>query len=370
MNEELVRRATPAELHAPVVANRVLVKEVNWLGDLVMSLPALRGVRAAFPLSKLAVLVREELTGFFDGLTWVDEVISHRSARGIGKLSGAYTAVRQIKSGGFDLAVLFPDSFESALWVTLAGVPTRAGYATDGRGWMLTHRATPAGDALEGHQSQYWLNLIRETLNVAPIESVLQHQLEVNEKHQLRMRLWLAENRREPGAPLIAMAPAAAFGPAKEWPLVRYASLVDLVADHLGAECVIVGTAKERIKCEQLAATSQSGALVAAGRIGLGELIALLSLCDGFVGNDSGAMHLAAALGIPTIGLFGSTNPLRTGPLGHCAAIIQHPVPCSPCLEQTCRFGHYECWRAITPEEVLDKLAALMINRHDAHAAG
>jgi lipopolysaccharide heptosyltransferase II len=108
-----------------------------------------------------------------------------------------------------------------------------------------------------------------------------------------------------------------------------------------------------------VAATSRSGAIIAAGQTNIGELIALLALCDGFAGNDSGAMHLAAALELPAVGIFGSTNPVRTGPLGPHAGYIYHKLECSPCLERTCRYGHYNCLREVMPAEVAQRLAAL-----------
>jgi heptosyltransferase-2 len=162
-----------------------------------------------------------------------------------------------------------------------------------------------------------------------------------------------------PGAPLIAIAPAAAYGPAKEWPLVRYAALIDLLTERVGAECVLVGAPAERDLCAKVAATTQSDTLIAAGETDIGDLIALLSLCDGFAGNDSGAMHLASALAIPTVGIFGSTNPDRTGPGGPNADVVYHRLECSPCLQRTCKFGHYNCLREIDPPEVARKLGAL-----------
>jgi heptosyltransferase-2 len=122
---------------------------------------------------------------------------------------------------------------------------------------------------------------------------------------------------------------------------------------------VLVGAPAERNLCAQVAATTQSDTLIAAGETDIGDLIALLSLCDGFAGNDSGAMHLASALAIPTVGIFGSTNPDRTGPSGPRADVVYHRLECSPCLERTCRFEHYSCLREITPAEVARKLAAL-----------
>ncbi|HXZ88775.1 MAG TPA: lipopolysaccharide heptosyltransferase II [Candidatus Binataceae bacterium] len=353
------RRPPARGLNLSFVAGRVLVKEVNWLGDLVISLPALRAIRAAYAHAKLAVLVRQELAGFFDGIGWVDEVIPYTIGRHLRGVTGGWRIAHQLRSRQFDLAVLFPSSFQSALWVTLAGIPRRAGYTADGRGFMLSHRATPPPDALEGHQAYYWLAMVRETLGLAPVPDAQHHRLEVGVQNLARMTKWLESRRHNPDAPLVAIAPAAAYGPAKEWPLVRYAALIDLMASRFGAETLLVGAPSERTKCEQVAASARSGALVAAGETNVGELIALLSLCNGFAGNDSGAMHLAAALWMPTVGIFGSTNPARTGPTGPRAGFIYRPIECSPCLQPDCRFGHYNCLRQVTPEEVAATLSRL-----------
>ena len=341
------------------IAGRVLVKEVNWLGDLVISLPALRAIRAAFATSTLTVMVKKELASFFDGMTWVDEVMPYTVARGVRGIKDRLKIVGKIRARRFDLAILFPNSFESALWATLGGARRRAGFITDHRGAMLTHRARPEGDALSGHQRGYWLAMIRETIGIMPVAGADEMKLEVAKPHWEKMRAWLEANRMSPGAPLIAIAPAAAYGPAKEWPLVRYAALIDLLTETVGAECVLVGAPAERNLCAQVAATTRSDTLVAAGQTNIGDLIALLSMCDGFVGNDSGAMHLASALAIPTVGIFGSTNPERTGPSGPRAGVVYHRLECSPCLERTCRFGHYNCLREVTPAEVARKFAML-----------
>ncbi len=153
-----------------------------------------------------------------------------------------------------------------------------------------------------------------------------------------------------PGVPIFAIAPAAAYGPAKEWPAERYGALIDLLARRDDAEVVLVGAPSERAKCEEVAAASKAGAMIAAGHTNIGELIALLSLCDGFIGNDSGCMHIAGALGIPTVAIFGSTNPERTGPMGPKTRVIYRKLECSPCLARTCRFGHYNCLTQIEPD--------------------
>jgi len=341
--------------------NRILVKEVNWLGDLVMSLPALRAIRRTWPRAHLAVLVKNELASFFDGARWLDEVIPYSVGRGLSGFFDRRRIVGEIRSRRFDLGVLFPNSFESALWIAMAGIRRRAGFVADARGAMLTLKATPSPGALTDHQVNYWLTMVRAT-GVA--EGILDDfALDVHAPFRERMREWLAANRKRPGRPLFAIAPAAAYGPAKEWPADSYGALIDLLARRTDAEVVLVGAPAERAKCEEVAAASKAGAMIAAGHTNIGELIALLSLCDGFFGNDSGSMHLAGALGIPTVAIFGSTNPNRTGPLGPKTRVIYRKLECSPCLARTCRFGHYNCLTRIDPAELADAMAAMLAPR-------
>jgi heptosyltransferase II len=332
---------------------RVLVKEVNWLGDLVLSLPALRMLRSAFGGATLSILIRQELAGFFDGMDWIDEVIPYTVRAGPRGWADQRKMIAAVRARRFDLAVIFPNSFRSALWTLLAGVPRRAGYATDGRRLLLTNYTVPMASTQNSHQRFYWIEMVRKTLGIssAPADN-MSYQLEVSQQSVARMKQWLASNRRNPGAALIAISSGAAYGPAKEWPPVHYARLIDLLRELSGAECVLLGTASERFKCQKVASMSRAGALIAAGETDVADLKALLSLCDGFAGNDSGAMHLAAALGIPAVGIFGSTNPARTGPVGPKASVIYHQVHCSPCLKRTCRFGHYQCLQSIAPEEI------------------
>lgn len=339
---------------------RVLVKEVNWLGDIVMSLPALRAIRRAWPKAELSLLIKRELASFFDGARWIDEVMPYSVSRGVRGLFDRARTVAEIGAHRFDLAILFPNSFSSALWMAMAKVRDRAGYARDGRGPLLTRKATPSIEALRGHQVHYWLEMVRDTLGIDGEPDEL--AVEVHEPHCRRMREWLSARRRRPDRALIALAPAAAYGPAKEWPRDRYSSLIDLLGDRFGAECVLVGAPNERAECEEVARASRRGALVVAGDTSIGELVALLSLCGGFAGNDSGCMHVAAMLGIPTVAVFGSTDPARTGPLGAKTAVLYRGIECSPCLARTCRFGHYNCLNSIEPTEVaksLENLGAL-----------
>lgn len=340
-----------------VEAQRVLVKEVNWLGDIVMSLPALRAVRQAYPRAKLTVLIKKELAGFFDGAGWIDEVLPYSLRKGLKGLADRRRIVAEIRARKFDLAVLFPNSFDAALWPALARVPRRAGFARDARGLLLTHKTRPTAQILETHQVHYYLHMLRETLDLQGDPT--QVALDVHEPHRKKMRAWLEQRRRRPKGPLIALAVAAAYGPAKEWPAPLYGQLIDLLAERHGAECVLVGAPGERRKSEEAAGTSKAGAIVAAGETGVGEALALLSLCAGFAGNDSGSMHAAGALGLPTVGIYGSTRADRTGPLGPRTRVLYKQIECSPCLKRTCKFGHYDCLKQIAPSEIMQALGVL-----------
>jgi len=346
---------------------RILVKEVNWLGDLVMTMPALRAVRAAHPDAFLAVLVRAQLATFFAGSTWIDEVIPHRIAAGWRGLRDQVELAAALRRRRFDLAIVFPRSFQSALWMAMAGIPRRAGFSADGRSLLLTDRARRSGDMLSKHQVHDYLALLEATLGIAG--DAQQQSLDVDPGARAAMSAWLAERRRGSGR-LVGLAVAAAYGPSKEWPAERYATLIDRLAETLDTECVLLGAPGERERCAAVAAASRRGALVAAGETDVGQATALLSLCDGFIGNDSGAMHVAAALGIPTVGIFGSTRPWRTGPRGARAVVVQKQIECSPCMERTCRFGHYECLRRIGVEEVCERFAALLESSATGPPAG
>lgn len=335
---------------------RILVKAVNWLGDLVMTMPALRALRRAYPRAHLAVLVRGELAGFYAGCRWLDAVVPYAVRPGLSGLADRARIVRRIRAGRYDLAVVLPRSFESALWVFLARVPRRVGVRSDGRGWLLTERV-PMPRRTPRHQSEDYLALLTAALGVHGAADP-PPLLEVDPARRERMTAWLAARRRGRG-PLVALAVGAAYGPAKEWPAERFAELIRRLATRHAAQCVLVGAPGERERCRRVADASGAEPLVAAGETDVGDLVALLSLCDGFAGNDSGAMHVAAALGVPTVGIFGSTDPDRTGPRGPATAVVREPVPCSPCLARTCRFGHYDCLRRISVDAVEARLEAL-----------
>jgi heptosyltransferase-2 len=331
---------------------RILVKEVNWLGDVVMSLPALWAVRQAFPQAYLGVLVREELASFFSMIPWVDRLLCYRLRSGPHWIISRREIIREIRTGTWDVSVLFPRSFESALWMYLAKVPVRIGVVADGRRWLLTHPVPVDMKHPGRHQSLGWLELVQQALGCSsPSESIPVVVPRTALPNSLAKEL-------SAGHPFLVFAPGAAFGPAKQWPVESWQRLARSVVSR-GLRCVFVGTASERDICNAIAQDLGPYALVAAGATNLPELAQLLMHSRGYVGNDSGATHLAGLLGVPTVALFGSTNPVRTAPLGHRCQVLYDPPDCSPCLARTCRFGDNHCLRRISPEQVLEALAKL-----------
>lgn len=337
---------------SPVVLEptaRLLVKVPNWLGDVVMSLPALWAVRLHYPRLHLGVLVREELSSFFSATPWVDSIVSYKTAKGVAGNLSAWKLVQQLRRQSWNVGLLFPRSFESALWLYLARVPIRIGASAQARSPLLTHALRLDLKRPDRHLASSYLHLVRSSLGCA-LPSSPPQLIVPTEAAGFTVPL-----------PYVTFAPGAAYGPAKQWPLPLWQALAERSIAK-GMNVVLVGTMSERPVCEEIAAPFNARCQVLAGETTLPQLMSLLARSAGFVGNDSGATHLAAALGVPTVAIFGSTNPVRTAPQGSRCQVVYDPPPCSPCLQRTCRWGHYECLRRITPEVVfrtLERIANL-----------
>jgi heptosyltransferase-2 len=244
----------------------------------------------------------------------------------------------RLRAERFDAAILLPNSFDSALLMWMAGVPERIGYKRDGRGPLLT-RAIPApepGD-IPRHERFYYLELLRRAGLMERFPAADAIELDGIEEE----RAAGAEKLFGLGIPLpaIGVSPGAAYGNAKRWLADRYAEAASLVTQERRASVLVFGSAAERDLCEQVAGAIP-GARNFAGRTTLGEFIALAAACSLFLTNDSGAMHIAAALGVPTVAVFGATDDSATGPSGRRARVIRDSAECSPCLLRDCPIDH------------------------------
>ena len=322
--------------------DRLLVRAPNWLGDAVLSLPAVRDLRRNFPLSRLEVLARPWVAPLYGAVSEVDAVIE---SRGVG------VDARAVR--GFDAAVLLPNSFASALAAWRAGIPERWGYATDLRGPLLTRRARVPARA-RGRSQVYYYRAMLAAIG-----------LDVGAEPDATLRCpedWAARGAAllgDAGAPWIGLNPGAFFGPAKRWAPERYAAAGELLARRTGARVAILGGADERALGEAIAAGMRAPVRVLCGQTTLPELVGVLSRLRLLVTNDSGPMHVAAALGVPLVAVFGPTDWRETAPVGRRHRVVREPVPCSPCLLRECPIDH-RCMKRIPVDRVVSEARSLL----------
>ncbi len=324
-----------------------------------MSVAALRELRRLHPETHITLAGCGWVTDLFEGQAFVDRVIILDQRDYWSRIRSERVALR-----GSDSVLLFPNSFSSALSPFLARVPVRLGYQTDGRSFLLTGRARPRARQLGLHQAFYYLDLIHqlglsETDYLTRQDFVPDITLEapvsgVQGASRLLEKMGVDRTR-----PLVILNPGAAFGPAKRWFLDRYAAVADLLVSQEGAEILVVGSAREQPLAEQVLAHMNGKAHNLSGRTTLATLMGLLTRCDLLLTNDSGPMHLAAALNRPQVALFGSTDEVATGPLGSRAVVIHKHVECSPCLLRECPID-LRCFNRIGVEEVSEAARGLL----------
>ena len=334
---------------------RLLVVAPNWLGDAVMALPAIADLRRAFPSARLVVAARASVAAMFDLASGIDEVITLENGSPTVALSAEVGAdVQRLREAGCDTAILLPNSFASAWLVWRAGVRQRWGYAGDLRSWLLTRAIRKPGGSL--HQGAYYQALVR-ALGVpnGPLEAVLTaRDADVaGARSLLSARGW--DGRRR----LVAVAPGAAYGTAKQWLPEHFIALVGELAGTDGATCVLVGgkgsdaTTTARVR-EAQPPHVRDHVIDVAGATSLHQLAGVLSLTDACVSNDSGAMHVAAALGVPVVAIFGPTNEHETAPLARAsrpARVLTQAVDCRPCMLRECPIDH-RCMARLQPADV------------------
>ena len=328
---------------------RILVRAPNWVGDVVMAMPGFDALRRNFPRSHIAVLARPWVAALFESHPGADEVIPYNRGQGLFKdLGERIRVIRLIRNRGFDLALLFQNAFEAALLAYLGGVPLRVGYNTDGRRLLLSRAVIRNREILKKHQVEYYLAILRAMDWEAPTGNPSLH---VGEKEAQAVRGLLSSQGIGDGDFLVGLSAGAIFGPAKRWPVERFAAIADRSIERWGARTVLLGSEKDGTTCMALSGAMKHEAVNFCGKTSLGEAMALIERCGLFLSNDSGLMHVAAALGVPTVAIFGSTNPVATGPRGKWTRIVRHDLDCSPCLKPECRDG-YPCLLSIEPDEV------------------
>ena len=323
-------------------ASRVLVRAPNWLGDVVLSLPAVRDLRRNFPAARLTVLARPSVADLYRAVPEADAILE---SRGHGKDAS-------LLRGAFDLAVLLPNSFGAALAVWRAGIAERWGYRTDGRGPLLT-RSLPVPDDVRGRSQVYYYRWMLAGLGLH-VSGAPDTCLQCPEEWARRGAAKLGDD-----GPWLGLNPGAFYGSAKRWDPERYAAVADLVARDTGSKVAILGGAAERGLGEAIAGMMRTPARVLSGGTTLPELVGVLSRLRALVTNDSGPMHVAAALGVPLVAVFGSTDWRETAPVGGRTRLVREHVECAPCLLRECPIDH-RCMRRVTVDRVAEAARELM----------
>lgn len=329
--------------------NRILVRSTNWVGDAVMTLPALEAVKENFPSSVVSVLAKPWVEPVFRNHPAVDEmVILNKGGGAFTGFGELFRTIRSVRKGSFDLTILFQNAFEAALISWAGGIPIRAGYNTDGRGILLTHGVVRSQDVLKVHQVEYYLSLLEKlglkTEKKDPVLHVSSEERSVAEKR-------LQDGGVNKGDLLVGLNAGAIFGGAKKWDAERFAAIGVRSIEEWGAKVLVFGSAKELEIGRKVMNAMEHAATDFCGQTSLREAIALVSMCDIFVTNDSGLMHVASALDVPTVAIFGPTDQVATGPCGQRTRVVNHRVHCSPCLKPDCPTDH-QCMNGIGVEEV------------------
>lgn len=334
---------------------KILVRAPNWIGDAVMCLPALEALKALYPLSEITVLAKPRVIPVFENNPAVSGFIPVEGSRHSGLL-GTLRLSKELRGRGFDLAVLFQNAFGAALISLLGAAKERVGYARDMRSGLLTRAIPASGKIMKKHQVFYYLNIIKELGGKMPDRPV--PRIYISGAEAKAARAFLEKNNLK-GKPVFGAAPGASYGPSKRWPAERFASVLKGLTDEYGGAAVVFGGPEDKEACAGVKEALPS-AMDLSGKTPLRESIALMSCASAFITNDSGPMHIVAALGVPTIAVFGSTEDSLTGPVGSKAVSVREKTECSPCFKRECAFGHYECLKRVDAKKVLAKVKELM----------
>jgi heptosyltransferase-2 len=346
----------------PENVERVVVRGTNWVGDAIMTIPALREIRRILPNAKITLATRLWSQGIFAGADFVDEILPV-DAPGSRAVS-IWRQVTEWRSRQFDIAILLQNAFQAALIARLAGVPNRIGYATEGRGFLLSSPLTVPNWRKNRHEVFYYLNIAAELeQKLSGTASIPDRQpsisLNLNENRLEEARQTLLKEGAVPGVPNIVLVPGSTNSRAKRWPADRYASLGDLLSRKLGANIILFGAPDELDVSLKVAELMTEPSVLLTGKTSLADAVAVLGVSDVVVTNDTGPAHIAAALDRPTVVIFGPTDPATTRPFSDRAVVVRDPPECAPCMLRDCPIDH-RCMTAIDPVEIYEKVLGLL----------
>jgi len=345
------------DMETPPTAN-IVVRVPNWIGDAVMCLPALMDLRDHFPHAKITILARPTIGEMLSGHPGVDEVMIYAHQSEHKGLIGLLNLVRLVRRKQFDRAVLFQNAFEAAVIAWAAGIPSRIGYATDGRKWLLSESA-PRPDRTPLHHTRYYQRLVMTITHSAGKDRAPQLFLSPEGKSGCVRKF--PDVFAPSDGMLIGINPGSVYGSAKRWMSERFAEVGDMLVERITKECsgtpparcVLIGGKGEEVLGQNISRRMRYKPMVLSGKTTIQELMGVLSRCSLLVTNDTGPMHVAQALGVPVTAVFGSTDPRTTGPHGQAQGVVKAAVRCAPCLLRACPIDH-RCMTQVSVEQVVE----------------
>ena len=323
-------------------------------------IPALRELRSLLPNAQITLATSIWAQGLFSEAEYLDDLLIQDSR----SFWSTVQQSRQWRNRNFDLAVIFPNSFGSAVVPVLARVPLRVGYATDGRKLLLTHPLPLPEWRSSKHEVFYYLNIVSELgrLFVGDDRMVSAEpdiSLQISETLRIEGGVLLHTEGCTDTRPVIALCPGSINSRAKRWPAERYAQLADSLIEYLDAQVLLIGSPEELDVSLQVSRQMRNKPVMLTGKTSLAQIVSVLSNVDLLITNDTGPAHIASSLGRPTLVIFGPTNPLTTRPFSSAGEILRHPPDCAPCMLRDCPIDH-RCMTAISPEEVFERTRLMM----------
>lgn len=338
---------------------KIVVRFPNWVGDAAMATSFIAALRNQDPEAEIHVLIRSHLAPLIRGLEHVHAIIltdKHKEH----SIAGIVNLRRTLKRIRADIAYCLPTSFSSALILFVAGIPQRVGFSTDGRGWLLTKRI-PANR--NRHLVEEYAGFLGANGHGTP-PTIPPPRIVVLEEHlEKASEAMVTSGMGSIEPPFVIINPSANYGPSKKWHGDRFAEVIRYLKEAGAGSILLSGGPREGEDLRALAASCAKqvdGVFVGSKEDGIGPLVGLLSHADLLISNDTGAAHVAAALGRPVLSLFGASSPLWTRPLGDKSETIYHPAPCSPCFQKRCTLERHECMENIQVDEVAHKAAEML----------
>ena len=338
---------------------RVVVRGTNWVGDSLMTVPALRALRRVLPEAKITLATRPGTKGIFSDVDFIDDLLIYDRKN----VFSVVPQIREWRQRKFDLALLFQNAFEAALIPFLAGVPIRLGYATESRQALLTHPLPLPDWRSSRHEVFYYLYLVTALEQLLYESSSICEQepdasIEISDQRRSEATALLRANGVSEEESVVAICPGSINSRAKRWPAEAYAALADRLIEAR-RRVLLIGSRDEVDVTNEVVHRMRHRPTVLTGKTTLEQITAVLAAADLIVTNDTGPAHIGAALGRPTIVIFGPTNPLTTRPFSPAAEVLRHPPDCAPCMLRDCPIDH-RCMTAITVDEVFERSNALL----------